>query len=218
MGIPTGPRSEPDDHLLHAAAGGDTGSLGLLLDCDRDRLRRMVALRLDRRLAGRVDPSDVIQDAQLEAARRLPEFLEHRSMPFFLWLRLITGQRIAQLHRLHLGAQMRNASREVSLQRHPLPEASSAALAANLMGRLTDPPDAVVRAEVKVRLQEALNAMDPLDREVLALRHFEQLSNAEAAIELGVTEEAAKKRHLRAVKRLRAVLEELPGGLEGLQP
>ncbi len=209
---------DPDAALLHAAADGDAGSLGLLLDRDRDRLRRMVALRLDHRLVGRVDPSDVIQDAQLEAARRLNEYLDNQAMPFFLWLRLITGQRIAQLHRLHLGAQMRSAGREVSLQRHPLPEASSAALAANLMGRLTDPPDAAVRAEVKVRLQEALNAMDPIDREVLALRHFEHLSNAEAALELGVSEEAAKKRHLRAVKRLRTVLEELPGGLEGLRP
>jgi RNA polymerase sigma-70 factor (ECF subfamily) len=177
-----------EDSMLRAAAAGDAASLGLLLNRDRDRLRRMVALRLDWRLNGRVDPSDVIQDAQLEAARRLPEYLARPAMPFFLWLRLITGQRILQLHRHHLGAQARAAGREVSLHREPLPEATSAALAANLMGRLTDPPEAAVRAEIKVRLQEALNSLDPTDREVLALRHFEHLTAAEAALELGISE------------------------------
>jgi RNA polymerase sigma-70 factor, ECF subfamily len=210
----------PDDtaELLRAAGSGDTASLGMLLDRDRDRLRRMVALRLDRRLQGRIDPSDVIQEAQVEAARRLGEYLANPTMPFFLWLRLITGQKLTQLHRQHLGTQMRDAGREVSLFRQHLPEATSAALADHLLGRLTDPPSAAVRAEVKVRLQEALNCMDAADREVLTLRHFEQLSTAEAAAELGISEEAAKKRHLRAVKRLRDILRELPGGLEGLQP
>jgi RNA polymerase sigma-70 factor (ECF subfamily) len=204
--------------LLRAAAGGDTAGLGRVLDRDRGRLRRMVALRLDYRLQGRVDPSDVIQDAQLEAARRLAEYLANPTMPFFLWLRLITGQRIALAHRQHLGVQMRAAGREVSLYREPLPEATSAALAAHLLGRLTDPPGAAVRAEVKARLQEALNGMDPADREVLTLRHFEQLSTAETALELGISEEAAKKRHVRAVKRLKQILAALPGGLEGFRP
>lgn len=178
----------------------------------------MVALRLDRRLQGRVDPSDVIQEAQLEAARRLPEYHANPALPFFLWLRLITGQKLAQVHRHHLGVKMRDAVREVSLYREHMPEATSAALADHLLGRLTDPPSAAVRAEVKVRLQEALNSMDPHDREVLTLRHFEQLSTAETAAELGVTEEAAKKRHIRAVRRLREILAGLPGGLEGIRP
>jgi RNA polymerase sigma-70 factor (ECF subfamily) len=204
--------------LLRAAAAGDPASLGLLLDRDRDRLRRMITFRLDRRLQGRVDPSDVIQEAQLEAARRLREYLDNPSLPFFLWLRLIAGQKLAQLHRHHLGTRARDPGREVSLFREHLPEATSAALADHLLGRLTDPPSAAVRAEVKVRLQEALNSMDPADREVLTLRHFEQLSTAEAAAELGVSEEAAKKRHLRALKRLRDILRDLPGGLEGLRP
>jgi RNA polymerase sigma-70 factor (ECF subfamily) len=209
---------DPTDALVRAAAGGDSASLGLLLERDRDRLRRMVALRLDRRLQGRVDPSDVIQEAQFEAARRLAEYLDNPTMPFFLWLRLITGQKLAQFHRHHLGAQMRAAGREVSLFREHLPEATSAALADHLLGRLTDPPAAAVRAELKVRLQEALNSMDPGDREVLTLRHFEHLSTAEAAAELGIGEEAAKKRHIRAVKRLRDILASLPGGLEGFRP
>jgi RNA polymerase sigma-70 factor (ECF subfamily) len=172
----------------------------------------MVALRLDRRLQGRVSPSDVIQEAQLEAAERLAEYLRNPTMPFFLWLRLITGQRILALHRRHLGAQMRAAGREVSMDRPYLPQATSAALAARLLGRATSPSAAAIRAEMKARLQEALDCMDPIDREVLTLRHFEQLSTAETAQELRITEEAAKKRHIRALKRLKEILTTMPGG------
>ena len=123
-------------------------------------------------------------------------------MPFFLWLRGIAGNKLLELHRHHLGTPMRDAGREVSLYRGALPEASSAALAARLLGRLTRPSEAAIRAEAKLRLQEALNAMDPIDREVLALRHFEQLTNAEAAQVLGITEAAAGKRYIRALERL----------------
>jgi RNA polymerase sigma-70 factor (ECF subfamily) len=195
--------SAATNELLHQAAAGDGVSLGRVLERDRDRLRRMIALRLDRRLCGRIDPSDVIQEAQLEAAERLAEYLRNPTMPFFLWLRLITGQRLLALHRRHLGAKMRSAQREVSLCQRALPEATSAALAARLMGKFTGPCEAVMRAEMKLRLQDALNEMDPIDREVLTLRHFEQLSNVEAAHELGIAEEAAKKRHVRALKRLK---------------
>jgi RNA polymerase sigma-70 factor (ECF subfamily) len=198
--------------LLEQAAGGDREVLGRLLERDRERLRRMVALRLDRRLGGRVDPSDVIQEAQLEAAERLAEYLKNPTMPFFLWLRLITGQRLLALHRRHLGAQLRDAGREVSLDRPALPQATSAALAARLLGHATSPSAAAVRTEMKARLREALDVMDPVDREVLTLRHFEQLTTAEAARELGISEEAAKKRHVRALKRLKAILTSAPGG------
>lgn len=198
--------------LLERAAGGDRQVLGRLLERDRERLRRMVALRLDRRLSGRIDPSDVIQEAQLEAAERLAEYLRNPTMPFFLWLRLITGQRLLALHRRHLGARLRDAGREVSLDRPGLPQVTSAALAARLLGRETSPSAAAARAEMKLRLREALDAMGPVDREVLTLRHFEQLTTAEAARELGISEEAAKKRHVRALKRLKAILTSTPGG------
>jgi RNA polymerase sigma-70 factor (ECF subfamily) len=198
--------------LLEQAAGGDREALGRLLDRDRARLRRMAALRLDRRLNGRIDPSDVIQEAQLEAAQRLAEYLRDPTMPFFLWLRLITGQRLLALHRRHLGARLRDAGREVSLDRPALPQATSAALAARLLGQATSPSAAAVRDEMKSRLREALDLMDPTDREVLSLRHFEQLTTAEAARELGISEEAAKKRHVRALKRLKAILTSAPGG------
>jgi RNA polymerase sigma-70 factor (ECF subfamily) len=198
------------DALLRRAAEGDQSSLGTLLERDRGRLRRMVALRLHRRLHGRIDPSHVLQEAQLEAAERLPEYLANPTMPFFLWLRLITGQRLLLLHRQHLGVQMRAASREVSLDRPLLPQATSAALAVQLLGRLTGPSEAAVRAEMKARLHDALDRMDPLDRDVLTLRHFEQLTTEETAHELGIGAEAAKKRHVRALKRLKLILSGTP--------
>jgi RNA polymerase sigma-70 factor (ECF subfamily) len=147
----------------------------------------MVRLRLDPRLQSRIDPSDVLQEAFLEAAQRLPEYLRDPKMPFFLWLRFLTGQKLLALRRRHLGTEARDAGREVSLYRGAMPEASSACLAAQLLRRITTPLQAALRAEMKVRLQEALNRMDPLDREVLALRHFEQLSHVEAAEALGLT-------------------------------
>src|SRR3954447_6158219 len=123
--------------LIERAAGGDPASLGALLHRHRDRLRRLVASRLDHRLQSRIDPSDVLQEAFMEASARLTEYVAAPSMPIFLWLRLITGQRLQILHRRHLGAQARDARREVSLSHPAMPEATSAALAAQLMGRDT---------------------------------------------------------------------------------
>jgi RNA polymerase sigma-70 factor (ECF subfamily) len=134
-------------------------------------------------------------------------------MPFYLWLRFLAGQRLLILHRRHLGAQVRDAGREVSLVRGAMPEASSAAIAAHLLGRECRPSEVAIRAEIKLRLQDALNEMEPLDREVLALRHFEQLSNAEVARVLEIHEAAASKRYIRALKKLRTILASRPGGL-----
>lgn len=192
--------------ILKRVAEGDRERLGELLEQDRERLRRMITLRLDRRVAGRIDPSDVIQEAQMEAAARLPEFLARPTMPFFLWLRLITVQRIRILHRKHLGAGMRAADREISINHGHWPQATSAALAAQLLDGLTRPSEAAAKAEMRDRLHAALEAMDPIDREVLTLRHFEQLTTLEASIELGISEEATKKRHIRALKRLKQIL------------
>ena len=126
-------------------------------------------------------------------------------------LRLVTGQRLAALHRRHLGAQMRSAGQEVALHRGPIPQATSASLAEMLLGRLTSPTQAARRAEVRLLLQEALNGMDPLDREVLTLRHFEELSNAEVAQVLGLSKTAASNRYIRAPERLREALAGIPG-------
>ncbi|HVA46202.1 MAG TPA: sigma-70 family RNA polymerase sigma factor [Pirellulales bacterium] len=203
-------REESDDSLLlTSAAQGDQQALNQLFERYRSRLKKMIRLRLNRRLQGRVDDSDVLQDAFLEATRRLPTYLAGPQSPFFLWLRRITGDKLLEIHRTHLGTQARDAQREVSLHRGALPAANSMSLAAQLLGQLTSPSQAAVKAEMRIQLQEALNSLDPLDREILALRHFEQLSNAEAAQELELEPSAASKRYLRALARLQKILREL---------
>jgi RNA polymerase sigma-70 factor (ECF subfamily) len=133
-------------------------------------------------------------------------------MPFFLWLRFLTGQCLLEQHRRHLGAKARDVGREISLIRGAYPETTTAHLAAQFLGKLTTPSQAAVRKEQKVRLQEALDSLEPLDREILALRHFERLSNGEAAEVLGLDKSAASKRYTRALLRLKNVLLALPGG------
>src|SRR5262245_18865705 len=202
--------------LLERALGGDCGALAELFERHRPRLEQMVRLRLDRRLQGRLDPADVLQETFLDVARRFSEYTENPSMPFFLWLRLLSGQRPVDLHRQHLGAKMRDAALEVSLYRGDCPRASSASLAELLLGRLTTASRAAIRAETQLRVQEALNAMDPIDREVLVLRHFEMLSNEETAQVLGLKPSAASNRHLRALKRLKETIAQGQGPGEGL--
>jgi RNA polymerase sigma-70 factor (ECF subfamily) len=199
------------DDLVRRAAGGDEAALAELFDRHRQRLRHMVRLRLDRRLQGRVDPSDVLQEAYIDLARKLPEFVNKPPMPFFLWLRLVTGERLLRVHRQHLGAAMRDAGREISLHRGAPPPASSVSLAAQLLGQFTSASRAAARAETQLLLQEALNAMETIDREVIALRHFEELSNDETAAVLGLTKAAASKRYVRAMLRLKSVLSDTPG-------
>jgi RNA polymerase sigma-70 factor (ECF subfamily) len=185
---------------------GDRGALAELFNQHRDRLRRMVELRLDPRLRARLDASDVVQDAFLDVAGDLDAYLADPKLPALLWLRLHVGRRLTTLHRQHLGTAMRDAGREISIYHGALPEASSAALASMLLGRHTSPTQAAQRAERMLRVQEALNSLDPIDREVLALRHFEQLARAEAALVLGITQDAAAKRYFRALKRLKDLL------------
>ena len=189
--------------LARRASQGDARCLQDLFTRYRQRLRRMVKLRLDPRVQGRVDPSDVVQEAYLEVCRKLPDFVREPKLPFFLWLRLVTGQKLSLVHRQHLGVQARDAGREVSLYRGALPQASSASLAAQLLGRLTTASQAV------------LNGMDPMDREILALRHFEGLSNGESAEILGLSKTAANNRYIRDLGRLRDLLEHVPGFFEG---
>ena len=204
------------DHLVERLRAGDRQALTDLFQRHRDRLRRLVELRMDARLQGRVDASDVLQDAFLDAATQLDTFLRGSELSAFLWLRLVVSQRLSKYHRQHLGTRMRDVRQEVSLYRDPLPQASSAALASMLLGRLTSPSNAAIRAEQVLRVPEALNALDPLDREVIALRQFEELSRAETAQVLGITEEAGAKRYIRALKRLKAALASMPRGPEAL--
>lgn len=185
---------------------GDATAVVELFTSYRERLKRMVRLRLDRRLQGRIDASDVLQEAFLDVQKKALEFANKGDMPAYLWLRMITTERILILHRYHLGAQMRDVSREVSFCAGHSPTASTHSLAKLLLGRMTSPTEAAVRAERQQRLQEALNGMDPLDREILALRHFEELSNSESATVLGLSKSAASKRYIRAAKRLKEIL------------
>ena len=198
--------ADADQALMSRICAGDHRALGELFGTHRDRLRRMVQLRLDRRLQGRIDPSDVIQEAFVDASRRLAGYTADPTMPPFLWLRFLTAQRLITLHRNHLGVKGRDAGREVSLHSGPLPSADSRSLAAQLLGRLTTPSRAAIRAEVQIKIQDALNAMDPIDREILALRHFEELSNSEAASVLGIHKAAASNRYVRALRRLKEIL------------
>jgi RNA polymerase sigma-70 factor (ECF subfamily) len=197
--------------LLERALSGDCGALAELFHRHRSRLEQMVRLRMDRRLQGRLDPSDVVQETYLDVTRRFPEYVADPALPFFLWIRFLTGQRLVDLHRQHLKAKMRNAGLEVSLNRGEIPRASSASLAELLLGRLTSASRAAIRAETQLRVQESLNAMDPIDREVLVLRHFEMLSNEETAQVLGLKPSAASNRHLRALKRLKDIMAAVPG-------
>ena len=208
---------EENQLLIERALTGDESALAALFDGYRSQLRRMIRLRLDRRLSGRVDSSDVLQEAYLDVRKRLDEYArEPTAMPFHLWLRLVAGQRLTDVHRFHLGAQMRDAGQEVSLHRGPFPQASSVSLAAQLLGKMTSASHAAIRAEHKLIVQEALNGMDPIDREVLALRHFEHLSNDETALVLGLTKSAASNRYIRALKRLKEILSSIPGLREQL--
>ena len=203
-----------DDDLLRRLDLADERALVELFARHRERLRRMVRLRLDRRLQRRIDSSDVLQEAHLEVARRAREYLEQRTMPPYLWFRFLTSQALLALHRHHFGARKRDPAQEVSLRPQGPPQATSISLAEMLLGRLTSPTIAARRAEMQLRLQELLNTMEPLDREVVALRHFEELSNSEVAQVLGLSKTAASNRYLRAMERLKKMLEEIPGFLD----
>jgi len=176
----------------------------------RHRLRRMIEVRLDRCLAGRVDPSDVLEQTFLEAARQLDQYLAQAPMPLFLWLRYLTGQRILELHRQLLGPE-EAASFPTTAGRAGRPTADSASLSMHLAAQISQAAGTPPRHELSARLAELLEQLEPLDREILALRHFEQLSNQEAAEELGLSPAAASHRYIHALQKLRAVLKTLPG-------
>lgn len=177
----------------------------------RNRLWRMVEFRLDPIVAGRVDADDVLQDAWIAALQRVPHFIEHESLSMFVWLRLIVGQTIVDLHRHHLGAEMRDAYREVALPQPTLSRSTSVSIAARLLDRMASPSQLVMRQELAKQLESAIEGMDAIDREVLALRHFEELTNSEVAEVLGIEQKAASIRYVRAVRRLKDILNDLPG-------
>jgi RNA polymerase sigma-70 factor (ECF subfamily) len=196
--------------LLDRIRRNDGEALGELFELHRERLWRMLYVRLDNRMSRRLCPEDVLQETFLDVARRIGEYLAQQAVPFYVWLRFLALQRMQMLQRAHLGAKMRAAGDEVPLDRSRT-FASSESMAGQLVSHLTSPSQAAIRDELRRRLRAALDEMDPLDREVLALRHFEEVGNNEAAEILGISKDAASKRHVRALKRLRVILADAGG-------
>ena len=190
---------------LEMLKSGDADAIAEVFSHHRDKLQRMVRFRLDRRLYGRVDTADVLQDVWLETSRRIEDYTSNPAVPFFVWVRQLAYQIIIDLHRRHLGAQKRNVSQEVSIGKSNCD--TSVSIAAQLAGNFTSPSNVAMRGERLARVREALDSMDEIDREVLALRHFEELGNNEVAEILGIQKTAASNRYVRALKRLKQVLE-----------
>jgi RNA polymerase sigma-70 factor (ECF subfamily) len=191
------------DELLRGAAGGDEAAWQRLLLPHQARLLRLIGLRLDRRVAARIDPGDVLQETLLDAVRRLPDYLRERPLPFYPWLRQLACDRLAELHRRHIRTQKRSVARE---EAPPLDEESALELAARLAAPGSSPSTRLQRRELRDRVEAALARLPEADREVLVLRHLEQLTPREIAAVLGVREGAVYTRHLRALERLRALL------------
>ncbi|SFJ61833.1 RNA polymerase sigma-70 factor, ECF subfamily [Planctomicrobium piriforme] len=202
------PEHEQTREMVRAAANGEPGAENALLDRHRNALRRLIQFRMDRQIARRVDASDVVQDVLLEASKRLRDYVADPKMPFHLWLRQLAQDRMIDLHRRH-HAQRRSVDREQSL-RKSFGDRSSLDLAGQLQDQELTPAAATIRKELEERFLEALDLLDDADREVIVMRHIEQLGNSEVAQALQLSEAAAGMRYLRALRRLKAVLLE-PG-------
>ena len=203
--------SHSEDELTQRASGGDMSAMAELFDLFRPRLWRLVNFRLDARLQGRVDPDDVLQEAWLAAVARAKHLDRESDGSRFIWFRMIVSQTLIDVHRRNLQSESRNAARETKALSGWDPGSTSFSLAEHLLGGLTSPSQALLRAEVSAQLDVALKSLSELDQEVLALRHFEELSNTETAEVLQLTEQAASVRYVRALARLKDILQRLPG-------
>jgi RNA polymerase sigma-70 factor (ECF subfamily) len=209
------PDADKTKDMLEAARGGDAAAIDHLLTEFREPLRRVVDLRLDPVLGRRVDASDIVQDVLLEANQRLVEYLRSPAMPFHLWLRHLAQDRIIDTHRRHRLAQRRSLDKEQPIERPAWVDQSSMQLAAQLVDTEKTPASAAIHQELQRRLENALEQLAEDDRDIILMRHHEQLSNQDVAAALGLTEAAASMRYLRALRKLRAVL--VPDG-ESSQP
>lgn len=200
------------DSLVDRVLHGDRDALAAVFAHHRDRLWRIVNFRIDPRLRGRVDADDVLQEAYLNAERRIGHVIQDAPDGLFVWFRMIVSQTMAEIHRRHLGVQRRDPMREQSLNAGGWSaDATSFSISSHLFGHLTSPSQAALRKELTEQLEFALSSMEDLDREVLAMRHFEELSNRETANALGLTEQAASARYVRALTRLQHILKAIPG-------
>ncbi|MGE3808266.1 MAG: sigma-70 family RNA polymerase sigma factor [Gemmataceae bacterium] len=203
------PEGNETREILDRVRSGQPEAVDQLLNRHREPVRRMIGLRLDPALAARVDASDIVQEVMLEASKRLGDYLKNPGMPFHLWLRHLAKDHIIDAHRRHRQAQRRSVDREKALQAN-WPDRSSLDLAGELIDRELTPASAALRQELQRRLRSVLEEMGEDDREVLLMRHFEQMSNQEVADALGLSEAAAGMRHLRALRRLRELLDKTP--------
>lgn len=201
------------DQLDTRLRRGDAEALAELFSLHRSRLWRTVNFRLGGRLAGRVDPDDVLQESYLAAVQRLEHYGRDASASPFVWLRMVVLQVLIDVHRRHMGTKKRDAGKELPIFGQ-YPQATSASMAIRLVGNCTSPSQAAIRGESMDIVERAIAAMDPIDQEILALRHFEELSNNEVAEVLSIQPKAASIRYVRALKRLKEVLSEVPGLLD----
>lgn len=204
------PDSEETQALLRIAADGDHAAMNDLMERHRQMLRQAIQFRLDRALAGRVDASDIVQDVLLEASRRLHDYIRDARVPFHLWLRQLAKDRIIDMHRRHRGAQRRSVDRERSLHAGEFADHSSFQLAAQLQDAELTPAAETIRRELETRFLAAIQQLGDEDRDIILMRHYEQLSNGESAEFLGISPAAAGMRHLRALRRLRGLLSDIP--------
>ncbi len=191
------------EDLKSRVSSGNESVAGELFEAYRPRLRRLVSLRMHPRLQSRVDASDVLQEVYLEVARRFPDYASDQEIPFFLWLRMLTGKHLIALQRKHLGAEKRTALREIPLVTDHMPNASVANLASHLAGSFTSVDRRLIHDELFAKLLKTLEDVQPEDREIIAMRHFEELSTSEIATVLGLTRSGVLKRYTRAIRRLR---------------
>jgi RNA polymerase sigma-70 factor (ECF subfamily) len=200
------PDSSETQELLVRAQGGEPAAVNLLMERHRQSLRQMVQLRMDRVLSQRIDASDIVQDVLLEASQRLEDYIKEARMPFHLWLRQLAKDQLIDTHRRHRVAQRRSLDREQALVQHGNADHSSLDLAAQLRDQELTPAAAALRKEFQQRFYQALEQLEEDDRELILMRHVEQLSNSDVAQALGLSQPAAGMRHLRALRRLREIL------------
>jgi len=210
----TGDSSVGMEDLERRLRHGDPQALAELFTRERERLWRVIQFRLAEPLRGRLGPEDVLQEAFLAASQRLKHYANSPATSPFIWLRLIVNQTLVDLHRQHLGAQRRDAACEVAIESQPYAQATSASVAIQLVGIFTSPSRAAARADMLSLVQTAIEQMDSIDREVLALRHFEELTNSEVAETLGIEQKAASIRYVRALRRLKEILAQVPDVVE----
>ena len=196
----------PQQQWQALRSGGKETLAAWFVKC-RERLERLVSNRLDRRLLGRVDPADVVQEAYLEIARRTESFVAAPAVSPFVWFRQITVQTLVDMQRRHL-SQKRNAGQDISLESHTSESAAFSSLTWRLPSKQRTPSQVAMRNECGSLIQRAVGRLDEMDREIITLRHMKQLSNSDAAKQLGISTKAASNRHARALRRLRDVLDE----------